>query len=169
MKRLIFILLLLNISGTTLIAQTNSKIHNQKPKKEMSTPNHSETPVKAFFEAFGKGDYQGILDAFHPETTITAVRDGERNSVYAGTYKGAEGVKEFLANLGSTFDTQSFTVENIVGRQTVAFANGKFVHKVKSTGKLFPSDWALYAVIKDGKIYEYHFYEDSAKFEEANR
>lgn len=129
----------------------------------MST--QSTTSVKAFFEAFGKGDFQGILDSFHTETTITAVREADRKAgdIY-GTYNGIEGVKAFLANLGNTFNTQSFSVENIVGGENIAFANGKFVHKLKSNGNLFPSDWALYVVIKDDKIYEYHFYEDSAKF-----
>lgn len=135
----------------------------------MSTTNTSTVPVRVFFDAFAQGDFEGILNAFHPETTITGIREGERKEkdMY-GTYKGTEGVKEFLTNLGNAFDTQSFSVENIVGGEGIAFANGKFVHKVMATGKLFPSDWALYAVIKDGKIYEYHFYEDSARFEEAN-
>lgn len=136
----------------------------------MSTTNSSTAPVQAFFDAFGKGDFQGILDTFHPETTITAVREDKRsgNEIY-GTYKGTEGVKDFLTNLGNAFDTQSFSVENIAGGGDVAFANGKFVHKLKSTGNLFPSDWALYVVVKDDKIFEYHFYEDSARFEKANK
>ncbi len=134
----------------------------------MST--QSSLPIKAFFEAFGKGNFQGILDAFHPDVTITAVRNVDRiNGQLYGTYKGNDGVKEFLTNLGNAFDTQSFSVENVVGGDGVAFANGKFVHKLKTNGNLYPSDWALYAVIKDNKIFEYHFYEDTATFEEANK
>jgi len=136
----------------------------------MSTRNISATVVQAFFEAFGKGDFEEILNTFHPETTITGIREAKRNpgDLY-GTYKGIEGVKEFLSGLENTFDTQSFSVENIIGENEIAFANGKFVHKIKTTGRLFSSSWALHAVIKDGKIYEYHFFEDSAKFEEANK
>ncbi|MGV8963380.1 MAG: nuclear transport factor 2 family protein [Candidatus Saccharimonadaceae bacterium] len=135
----------------------------------MSIINTSTVPVKVFFDAFAKGNFEGILNAFHPQTTIVAIREGERREKdFYGTYKGVEGVKEFLKNLGDAFDTQSFSVENIVGGEGIAFANGKFVHKLKATGRLFPSDWVLYAVIKNRKIYEYHFYEDSAKFEEAN-
>lgn len=160
-------LILLLASSIALSAQEKNN-SSTKNSKSMNTTLTSEAPVKAFFQAYSKGDYQGILDVFHPETTITAVREGAVNG-YIGTYKGIDGVKEFLTNLGKTFDTQLFTVENIVGGHGVAFANGKFVQKVKATEKRFASDWALYAVIKDGKIYEYHFYEDSAKFEEANR
>lgn len=169
MKKLSFLALTVVAMTNNINAQEQTKQLTPKTEK-MSTTKTSAAPVKAFFDAFAKGDYQGILDAFHPETTITGVREAKRktNEVY-GTYKGIDGAKEMLTNLGNAFDTQSFTVENIVGGEGIAFANGKFVHKLKSTGKLYPSDWALYAVIKDGKIYEYHFYEDTAKFEEANK
>lgn len=130
----------------------------------------STAPVKAFFEAFGKGDFQAILDTFHPEITITAVREAERkkDEIY-GTYKGTDGVKDFVAGISNAFDTQSFSVENVVRAGDVAFANGKFTHQLKSTGRLFSSDWVLYAKIKGSRIYEYHFYEDSAAFNEANK
>jgi ketosteroid isomerase-like protein len=36
-----------------------------------------------------------------------------------------------------------------------------FTAQAKATGKSFSSDWALYTVIKNGKIFEYFFYEDS--------
>ena len=76
-------------------------------------------------------------------------------------------ISEFISNLGAEFDTKVFTVENLVSEGNVVFANGKFTHELKSTGKLFSSDWALMCVIKNDKILEYHFYEDSEKFAEA--
>ena len=72
-------------------------------------------------------------------------------------------------NLGKTFDTKAFSVGHVIGQGDVAFANGSFLHLVKSTGKPFSSDWALMSVVKDGKILEYHFYEDSAAFAQASR
>jgi len=133
----------------------------------MST--NSKAPLRAFFDAFGKGDFEGILNTFHAEAVITAVHDGPRsnNEIY-GTYEGSDGVKTFLSNLGNTFETQSFSVESLIGEGDVAFANGKFVHKVKATNKLFPSDWVLRVAVKDNKIINYHFYENSAAFIEAN-
>lgn len=129
----------------------------------------SKEVLQEFFTAFGNQDFEGILNTFHPNTKIFAIKDKSRsdNEIY-GTYVGKEEVPTFLTNLGNTFDTQSFSIENIIGEDNVAFANGSFVHKIKSTDKLFPSDWALYAKIEDDKILEYHFYEDSAAFEKAN-
>jgi uncharacterized protein len=125
--------------------------------------------VKGFFAAFGKGDVDGVVNSFHPNTTITAVRKSDRkDSELHGTYTGKEGARTFVANLGKAFDTQAFNVANVVGDGKVAFANGTFVHKIRSTGKLYSSDWALMVLVEDGKIREYKFFEDSAKFAEAS-
>ena len=134
-----------------------------------TTINVSTEPVKAFFTAFGKGDFNGIINSFHEDCSITAVRQGQRRGKEIfGSYTGKEGVKEFISNLGNSFDTKAFSVDHIVGEGNVAFASGKFTHQVKSTGKPYASDWSLMCVIKDGKIFEYHFYEDSASFVLAN-
>ena len=89
--------------------------------------------------------------------------------ISTSSYKGKDGAKAFLTNVGSAFDTKAFTVENIIGEGDVSFANGKFTHVLKTTGKLFKSDWALMCIVKDNKILEYHFYEDSEKFSAAAR
>jgi len=137
---------------------------------ETLTKKQSKEVVQGFFSAFGSGDFNGIVNSFHDSCTIVAVRDGSRaaGEIY-GTYKGKDGVKNFLSNLGNAFDTKAFTVENVVGEGSVSFANGKFTHVIKSTGKSFSSDWALMCVIRDEKILEYHFYEDSQKFSESNK
>jgi len=155
------------IMGTTLssISQTNkTKTMETVAKKS------SKEVVQGFFTAFGNGNFDGVVNAFHDSCTIIAVRDTQRNGnqIY-GTYKGKEGVKTFLSNLGNTFETKSFSVDNIIEENNVSFANGKFTHIVKSTGKSFSSDWALMCVIKDDKILEYRFFEDSEKFSASNR
>lgn len=163
---LITVCLLLG-TPTNSISQTKSRETNTM---KTITKKQSKEIVQDFFTAFGNGDIIGVLNCFHDSCTVIAVRDSQRNGdqIY-GTYKGKDGVKTFLANLGSSFDTKAFTVENIVGEGDVSFANGKFTHVVKATGKSFPSDWALMCTVKDNKILEYHFYEDSEKFSESKR
>jgi ketosteroid isomerase-like protein len=148
-------------------AQTsNNKTVNVK---KMELVKQSKEVVQGFFTAFGKGDFNGIINSFHDSCTTTAVRAANRNeSQIYGTYHGKEGAKTFISNLGNTFDTKAFSVDNMISEGNIVFANGKFTHIVKSSGKSFSSDWALMCVIKDDKILEYHFYEDSEKFSEAN-
>lgn len=128
----------------------------------------STVPVRAFFAAFSTGNLDGILATFDPRAEITAVRQGRRaDGQLHGTYHGEAGVRAFVTNLGATFETQAFSVEDVVGAGEVAFANGRFTHKVKATGKLFTSDWALRCQVRDGRIQAFQFYEDSAAFVEA--
>jgi ketosteroid isomerase-like protein len=131
-------------------------------------PGRATDVIKEFFAAFGKGDVDGVIDTFHPNTSIVAVRNAERQGDHYGRYEGRDGAKDFVAMLGKSFDTKAFSVSNVVGEGNVAFANGSFTHELKSTGKLFSSDWALMAVVQDGKILEYHFFEDSQAFALAN-
>lgn len=135
----------------------------------MSTQSSAEV-VRQFFAAFGKGDLEAVVAAFHPDAQIVAVRKGARgNGELYGTYRGRDGARAFISNLGKTFDTQAFTVDAVVGEGTIAFASGSFTHKVKATGRSFGSDWALRCVVEGGTIAQYHFFEDSAAFVAASR
>ncbi|PJZ40237.1 SnoaL-like domain protein [Leptospira kmetyi] len=139
----------------------------------LSAEKKSNAPVdvvNGFFSAFGKGDLSGVIGSFHENATITAVRKSSRKSgeLY-GSYSGKKGAEEFVSNLGKIFNTKEFVVENVIGKKEVVFANGRFKHELKSTGKTYESDWALKCVVKDGKILEYNFYEDTSSFDVANR
>ncbi|TGK88147.1 nuclear transport factor 2 family protein [Leptospira bourretii] len=129
-----------------------------------------EKVLETFFNEFGKGNATGVLNCFHPQTIITAVRNENRseNQLY-GTYNGIAGAEEFLKNMGSQLDTKRFQVDQIVGKKDWVFASGSFLHTIKQTGKPFESEWALKIQIKDGKILSYHFYEDSASFVVASK
>ena len=126
--------------------------------------------TRAFFAAFGRGDLEAVVAAFHPDCTVTAVRAGERSDgqLY-GTYLGTPGVRDFLATMARTLDTQAFTVDHVVGDGDVAFASGTFLHTVRATGKPFASAWALQVRTREGRIVAYTFYEDSASFVAASR
>ncbi|MDF2692582.1 MAG: hypothetical protein K0S65_965 [Labilithrix sp.] len=144
-------------------AKEPSPIMNNKPS-------NSADVVNEFFAAFGKGNMDGIIATFHPQAEIVAVRKAARKhgDIY-GSYSGKDGAKAFVASLGGAFDTQAFSVDHVVGQGNVVFASGSFTHKLKTTGKPFSSDWALKCIVEDGKIREYHFFEDSAAYVEASR
>lgn len=144
--------------------------HNHSPKNQTMQNENSVSVVKEFFSAFSIGNLEGIVNSFHDDAVIYAVRNGQRpaGQLY-GTYKGRSGAREFINNLVSTFETRAFQVDRIAGEGELAFANGSFLHIVKSTGREYSSQWALVCVVKDNKIMEYRFYEDSASFLEASK
>lgn len=126
--------------------------------------------VHNYFNAFQNGDIDQVLNSFHENCLIVSVRDQEREKEQLhGRYKTKEEAKQFISNIVNSFNTKEFIVERVVGEGNVIFANGKFSHEVKTTGKLFISDWTQISIIKDNKIMEYRFYEDSAAFVEASQ
>jgi ketosteroid isomerase-like protein len=125
--------------------------------------------VKDFFAAFGRGDLQGVVATFHPRAEIVAVRaDSRADGQLFGRYEGTEGARTFVTTLGTLFQTQTFSVQDVVGEGNVVFASGDFVHIVKATGKPYRSSWALRCDIADDKILRYRFFEDSASYVEAS-
>ncbi|WP_423735741.1 nuclear transport factor 2 family protein [Chitinophaga caseinilytica] len=162
MKRLFIVLCL---AGGFVPAQARNP-HAPAPRFHEAP---AKSTVQAFFAAFGKGDLEALVQTFDPAAEITAVRAGNRaaGQIY-GSYKGHAGVREFVAGLGAAFQTQAFTVEQVIGEGETVFASGKFTHLVKATGKTFSSDWALKCTVRNGKIVSYHFYEDSAAYAQAS-
>lgn len=129
----------------------------------------SRETLERFIAAFGRGDARGVVDCFDPSATITAVRTAERKSgELFGSYRGTTGAEELLATLGRTFDTKAFEVHTLIADGETAVARGSFTHELKTTGKLYSSDWVLTCVIRGGKIVDYRFFEDSASYEQAN-
>ena len=148
-----------------------SSTHPTKdPSSAMTMKTSSNAAVvKNFFTQFGNGNLEGVVASFHPQAKITAVRNAPRKEgELHGTYWGHEGARAFLATLGNTFQTESFSVDNVVADGDVVFASGSFMHRLKKTQKVFSSDWALKCIVQDGAIREYHFFEDSLAFAEAS-
>ncbi len=120
--------------------------------------------VKDYFNSFQNGNMEQVLNSFHPDCYIVSVKEEERSKEELhGIYRTQEEAKQFLNNITALFNTKDFTVNHISSAgDHLVMANGTFSHEVKSTGKLFNSTWAQLCIIKDEKIKEYRFYEDSA-------
>lgn len=126
--------------------------------------------IENYFNAFKKGDLKAVLNCFHPECKIISVKDQVRQQgELHGTYHGLKDAQEFLNIIISLFETESFEIDKIIEADDLVYANGQFTHRVKATGKLFYSEWVQRCIIKDGKIKEYRFYEDSAALMIANQ
>ncbi len=96
------------------------------------------------------------------------VRDEHYSEVpIYGARRGRDGLEDFVQSLRNAFDTQSFHVDHVMETETEGAGFGRFEHRVKTTGKMFRSHWALQCAFEDGKMSVYRFYEDSAALEES--
>ncbi|WP_109299983.1 NAD(P)H-dependent oxidoreductase [Aquimarina sp. AU474] len=126
--------------------------------------------VESYFNAFTSGNLDKVLTIFHPNAYIVSVKEEERSTEKLhGIYRTREEAKQFLKNIVALFETKEFTVDTVVEAEgNLVIAKGKFSHLVKSSGKLFNSNWVQLCIIKDEMIKEYRFYEDSAALIEAS-
>ena len=113
---------------------------------------------------------ESVLNVFHPDCYIVSVKEEERPTEQLhGIYRTRREARQFLNNIVSLFETKEFIVETVVeASDNLVIAKGTFSHLVKSSGKLFNSNWVQLCVIEDEMIKEYRFYEDSAALIEAS-
>ena len=87
---------------------------------------------------------------------------------FAGTWKGRDGVRQFLRELGSSQDVIDFRPEQFVAQDNTVIVLGRFVMRVKQTGKESVSDWAHVWTIDGGKVAQFKEYVDTAAVSRAH-
>ncbi|NLH79248.1 MAG: SnoaL-like domain-containing protein [Phyllobacteriaceae bacterium] len=121
----------------------------------------TDTLVHRLFAAFGDSP-EAVSALFAPDGEILAVRpDAEPGHPLYGTHRGPDGIRRVLAAFAATFEPEHFEIDDVVETPDRAWASGRFGYRVRATGHLFASDWALKLELRDGKIRRYRFFEDS--------
>ncbi|MGO9996108.1 MAG: nuclear transport factor 2 family protein [Steroidobacteraceae bacterium] len=121
---------------------------------------HTGNPIERFFEATKSGDISAVLAVVDKDAVFEA--QGPATVPIYGRFIGHEGVKRFIAALRELFDTEAFEVRKAVEAEGFAFAFGYMQHRLRKTGRVFKSEWALVCEVKGGKILTYKMFEDTA-------
>jgi ketosteroid isomerase-like protein len=121
--------------------------------------------VQAIFEAFGRGDIPGLLGLVTEDARWNA--PGPSSVSYYGERSGHAGVTEFFVQIGSNIDFERFELGEIIAEGDRVVALGSERGRVKATGKTFDNDWALVFTIRDGKVTNFHCYDNTGAVAEA--
>ena len=115
-------------------------------------------------------DIDKALSYVHHDATFIAAFEKETDRHYFyGTYCGKEGVSTLLSKFHKDLDTQEFEICKILADETTALAWGRFQHRIRPTGKMFESYWAIVCEVEDGKIKYFRGFEDTGALEAAYR
>jgi len=114
------------------------------------------------------GEMDKALDLVADDAVFISTNplDNAQNPMH-GTFKGKAGAQKFFGGFGEVLEPGEFEVTAGFGQDDHAAMYGTLRHTVRSTGKPFPSDWALIAKSDAGKLTLYHFYEDSEALAKA--
>lgn len=117
--------------------------------------------VKRGYEAFGRGDINGLL-ALCAEN-IEWVTPGPPEMPTAGTRRGREQVALFFKALDEVFEIQRFEPKQFIAQGGQVVVLGDDTAKVKATGKVLTEQWAHAFTIRDGQIAAFREYIDTAE------
>jgi ketosteroid isomerase-like protein len=125
--------------------------------------------VQAFLGHIFSGEMDEALALVSDDATFISVSPlaNEQNPML-GTFKGKSGAVAFFTAFGEVLEAGDFTVTDAFGDGRHVAMYGHFKHIVRTTGKPYPSDWAMITQVEDGLLTYYHFYEDSAALNEAS-
>lgn len=113
--------------------------------------------VKSLYEAFSKGDVEGVLGVMSAEIVWNEADDfpyADRNP-YHGPMAVAEGV---FGRIGSEWDGFGVEMEEILDAGETVIALGRYVGIFKATGKAQRTQAAHVWWLKDGKVTKFQQY-----------
>ena len=122
-------------------------------------------PVEQFFACFGQGDIDGAMQWVHPDAVFEA--QGPDTVPIYGRFDGVDGAKRFLGIATEMFDTEDFQFRKWAAADDFIFGYGYMQHRIRKTGRVFKSEWALVCQIEDGLIRSYKMFEDTAALQAA--
>ena len=99
------------------------------------TTNDPLATVQRMFEAFGKGDLDGLLETVHPDSRWTYVGANPRPT--KRVYTGKDGAGRFFETILRNLDMTAFQPREFVTENDTVVVIGFESGTVKATGKPF--------------------------------
>jgi len=113
---------------------------------------HTDT-VLAMYEAFGRGDVDGILSKLTDD--VTWVCNLGSAVPWSGDFSGKSNVPKFFQAIYETVDVSNFEPREFIGEGDVVVSTGTFGCTVKSTGAKSLARWVFLWRFRGDKVCGY--------------
>jgi uncharacterized protein len=129
------------------------------PGKMEATMNEQNVQtVRRGYEAFGRGDIEGLLQIL--DESIRWVTPGPPEVPTSGTRVGRQQVAEFFMRVDETLAIQRFEPRMFLADGDHVVVVGDDTAQVKATGKVLDSAWVHVFTLKNGKVVDFAEYMD---------
>jgi ketosteroid isomerase-like protein len=123
--------------------------------------------VQQAYQHFKGGDIQGFLQSLSEDVEWTLF---EIEGVpFSGTHRGLEGVGQFFSQVFDTEEPLHFEPREFVAQGEKVVALGDYAWRVKSTGRVYETDFVHVITVRNGKIARFQEFTDTAKVGSAYR
>ena len=141
----------------------------KRMQKQSGSSKSSVRMLDQFIAHVFTGEYEQAMQLCDKEVKFVVFRDDsdEQVPIY-GTHTGHLAGTELFKNLAQMFEFGEFVMEESIVADYYIVRFGRLAHRVKSTGKVFNSLWAMIVRFNDaGEICLYRMHEDTAALETA--
>ena len=122
--------------------------------------------VQQAYQSIQAADIQALLNSY-AEDVQWQLPEME-NVPFAGMWQGREAVGQFFSKVFVVQDVVEFEPEENIAQGDKVVVLGRFLMRMKATGKDFGSDWTHVWTVKDGKVTRFYEYVDTATISRAH-
>lgn len=127
----------------------------------------NERVVQAMYAAFGRGDIPGVLDTLAEDIEWRIA--GPSELPFAGLHRGRGEVAKFFVTFGQAAEFEVFEPQEYFSRGERVVVLGHERQRVKATGLVVETEWAMVFTLSAGKIARFHNFVDTHAVAAAHR
>jgi len=118
--------------------------------------------VQQAFVAFGQGDIPAVLKLLADDVQWRAFGP-PKILPWAGTYHGPEGAGQFFMALAGATEFQQFEPREFIAQGDRVVVLGHSRITIRANGRVNEPDWVMVFTVRDGKIADYQYLDDTAE------
>lgn len=117
--------------------------------------------VQQAFEAFGRGDIPALLALLTNDVVWDTI--GPTGAIpWASRRRGPEQVGQFFSDLTGAVDFQQLQPREFIAQGDWVVVLGHSHYTIRANGRPLEQDWVMVLKLRDGKVAEYQYFEDTA-------
>lgn len=117
--------------------------------------------VQEGYRLFTTGDIANLMNYYTDDIQYIVPGPPDLSPI-AGRYVGKEQVVEFFHKVGANFDFSVFEPLEMIAQGDKVVALGHYQSTAKATGQPLNIEWVHVSQLRDGKVYRFQIYEDTA-------
>lgn len=118
--------------------------------------------VQDAYAAFGRGDIPALLGYLTDDVSWQPVIGTSAQVPFSGRRKGKAAVADFFRIVAEAEDFQQFEPREFVAQGDKVVAIGHYKATSKSTRKSFEADFVMVFALRNGQVYDFREFTDSA-------